>query len=130
MKAHGKAPNPQRRVQAAGFAGVFRRRDPDALSKRHDISCNLIRIWIEKFQAGALDDDAAAADLLQAYEPISHTSPSSAVLPMLPLSWMPGRGGLSDTPSAARSTRGWKTPAEVLDQFLGGQYDAGVATTG
>ncbi|MER9776561.1 transposase [Mesorhizobium sp. M0220] len=34
-----------------------------ALSKRHDISRNLIRIWVEKFQAGA-----AAADLLQAYE--------------------------------------------------------------
>ncbi|MER9083099.1 hypothetical protein [Mesorhizobium sp. M0895] len=39
-----------------------------ALSKRHDISHNLIRIWVEKFQAGALDEDAAAADLLQAYE--------------------------------------------------------------
>jgi transposase-like protein len=39
-----------------------------ALSRRHDISRNLIRIWIEKYQAGALDEDAAAADLLQAYE--------------------------------------------------------------
>ncbi|MER9763968.1 IS30 family transposase [Mesorhizobium sp. M0138] len=29
-----------------------------------------------------------------------------------------------------RKTLGCKTPAEVLDQFLGGQYDAGVATTG
>jgi len=38
------------------------------LSKRHDISRNLIRIWIEKYQAGALDEDAAAADLLQTYE--------------------------------------------------------------
>jgi transposase-like protein len=25
-----------------------------ALAKRHDISRNLIRIWVEKFQAGAL----------------------------------------------------------------------------
>lgn len=25
------------------------------LSKRHDVSCNLIRIWVEKYQAGALD---------------------------------------------------------------------------
>jgi transposase len=39
-----------------------------ALSRRHDISRNLIRVWIEKYQAGALDEDAAAADLLQAYE--------------------------------------------------------------
>jgi IS30 family transposase len=29
-----------------------------------------------------------------------------------------------------RKTLGWKTPAEVLDQFLMGQYDAGVVTTG
>jgi transposase len=39
-----------------------------AFSKRYDISRNLIRIWVEKYQAGALDEDAAAADLLQAYE--------------------------------------------------------------
>lgn len=38
------------------------------LSKRHDISRNLIRIWVEKYQAGALDEDIAAADLLQIYE--------------------------------------------------------------
>ncbi|MDP3781396.1 MAG: IS30 family transposase [Sphingopyxis sp.] len=29
-----------------------------------------------------------------------------------------------------RKTLGWKTPAEALDQFLVGQYKAGVATTG
>lgn len=29
-----------------------------------------------------------------------------------------------------RKTLGWKTPAEVLDLFLVGNYDAGVATTG
>jgi hypothetical protein len=28
----------------------------------------LIRVWVEKYQAGALDEDAVAADLLQAYE--------------------------------------------------------------
>jgi transposase len=38
------------------------------LSNRHDISRQLIRVWVEKYQAGALDEDAAAADLLQAYE--------------------------------------------------------------
>ena len=37
------------------------------LSKRHDLSRNLIRIWVEKYQAGGLDEDVAA-DLLQAYE--------------------------------------------------------------
>jgi transposase len=38
------------------------------LGKRHDLSRNLIRIWIAKYEAGAFDDDAEAADLLQEYE--------------------------------------------------------------
>lgn len=32
------------------------------LSKRHDISRQLIRIWVGKFEAGALDEDVQAAD--------------------------------------------------------------------
>ena len=28
------------------------------LGKRHDLSRNLIRIWIAKYEAGAFDDDA------------------------------------------------------------------------
>ena len=39
-----------------------------ALSKRHDISRQLIRIWVGKFEAGALDDDVQAADFIQEYE--------------------------------------------------------------
>ncbi|KAA8610030.1 transposase [Salipiger aestuarii] len=39
-----------------------------ALGRRHDLSRNLIRIWIEKAEAGALDDDAAAAELMAEYE--------------------------------------------------------------
>ena len=35
------------------------------LAKRHDICRNLIRIWVQKYEAGDLDEDAAAADLLQ-----------------------------------------------------------------
>jgi transposase len=38
------------------------------LSKRHDVSRRLIRIWVGKYEAGALDDDVQAADLLQEYE--------------------------------------------------------------
>lgn len=38
------------------------------LAKRHDISRNLIRIWIEKHDAGAFDDEAATADAIAAYE--------------------------------------------------------------
>lgn len=39
-----------------------------SLATQHDISRNLIRIWVRKFEAGAFDDDAEAADLLQDYE--------------------------------------------------------------
>ncbi len=39
-----------------------------ALSKRHDISRQRIRIWVGKFEVGALDDDVQAADLIQEYE--------------------------------------------------------------
>ena len=38
------------------------------LAKRHDISRNLIRIWIQKHDAGAFEDDAIAADAIEAYE--------------------------------------------------------------
>src|SRR5271168_1274866 len=36
------------------------------LSKRHDISRQLIRVWVSKYEAGALDDDVQAADLYEA----------------------------------------------------------------
>jgi transposase len=39
-----------------------------ALGRRHDLSRNLIRIWIEKAEAGLLDQDMASAELLSEYE--------------------------------------------------------------
>lgn len=39
-----------------------------SLARRHDLSRNLIRIWIQKVEAGAFDDEAAAADTIEAYE--------------------------------------------------------------
>jgi transposase-like protein len=36
-----------------------------SLARRHDPSRNLIRIWVRKYEAGALDEDTAAAALLQ-----------------------------------------------------------------
>ena len=38
------------------------------LAKRHDLSRNLVRLWVQKYEAGALDEDAAAADMIQQYE--------------------------------------------------------------
>lgn len=37
-------------------------------AKQHDLSRNLIRIWVDRYEAGAFDDDEQAADLLQVYE--------------------------------------------------------------
>src|ERR1700709_865912 len=37
-------------------------------SKRHDVSRQLIRIWVGEFEAGAWDEDVQAADLIQEYE--------------------------------------------------------------
>src|SRR2546430_8295223 len=41
---------------------------PHALAKRHSISRNLIKIWVAKYEAGGLDSDTAAADVLADYE--------------------------------------------------------------
>jgi len=38
------------------------------LAKHHDVSRNLIRIWVRKYEQGAFDDDAQAADMIQEYE--------------------------------------------------------------
>ena len=37
---------------------------PHALAKSHSISRNLIKIWVAKYEAGGLDSDTAAADVL------------------------------------------------------------------
>ena len=39
-----------------------------SLGRRHDLSRNLIRIWIEKAEAGLLDQDMASAERLGEYE--------------------------------------------------------------
>lgn len=39
------------------------------LAKRHDVSRNVIRLWIARYEAeGELDDDTTAGDLLQDYK--------------------------------------------------------------
>jgi transposase len=39
-----------------------------ALARRHDVSRNLIRVWVKKLEVGAFDEEARAADLLPEYE--------------------------------------------------------------
>lgn len=38
------------------------------LAKRHAISRNLIRLWVDKYEAGTFDDEEATANILQQYE--------------------------------------------------------------
>ena len=38
------------------------------LARRHELSRTLIRIWVDKYEAGTFDEDAAAACTLQEYE--------------------------------------------------------------
>jgi len=38
------------------------------LAKRHEISRTLIHVWLAKHEAGVLDSDTAAADMLADYE--------------------------------------------------------------
>ena len=38
------------------------------LAKRHDLSRQLIRVWVQRYEAGTLNEDAQAAELLQEYE--------------------------------------------------------------
>src|SRR5919109_1056076 len=38
------------------------------LAKKHDVTRNLIRIWVAKYEAGEFDEDVEAADRLQEYE--------------------------------------------------------------
>lgn len=35
------------------------------MAKRHDLARNLIHVWIERYEAGAFDEDTAVADLIQ-----------------------------------------------------------------
>ena len=37
------------------------------LARRHDLSRTLIRIWVDKYEAGAFDEDAEAAGTIQEY---------------------------------------------------------------
>ena len=54
----------KRQIVAEYLAG----KSAHVLGRRHDLSRNLIRIWVEKAGAGQLDQEVVAADLLGAYE--------------------------------------------------------------
>jgi transposase-like protein len=67
-KPHGQAAHPLDRVQTAGRSGYLGGETLYGLAKRHEISRTLIRVWLAKHEAGVLDSDTAAADMLADYE--------------------------------------------------------------
>ena len=72
IDAHGKTPNPQHRLQAPSRAGgpqeYLAGETLHGLARRHELSRTLIRIWVDKYEAGAFDEDAEAASTIQEYE--------------------------------------------------------------
>src|SRR4249919_1811891 len=67
-KADGQAPLLQHRVQRQVAQEFIAGETLHGLAKRHDISRNLIRVWVARYEGGAFDEDARAADLIQEYE--------------------------------------------------------------
>ncbi len=62
-EAHGQAPHPQRRVQASGRPGVPGGETLHGLSNRHDLSRNLIRIWVDKYGSDSISMTFSATSL-------------------------------------------------------------------
>ena len=63
-ESHGQAPHPALSSSVRSPENTLGAR-PHALAKRHDLSRNLVRIWVAKYEAGAFEDDVIAAGLLQ-----------------------------------------------------------------
>jgi len=72
MQAHAETPIPsvafKRQVAGEDRAGATLHGLALRWGPGHDLARNLIRIWVARYEAGAFDDDAKAADLPQASE--------------------------------------------------------------
>lgn len=68
MEVHGPRPLPQHRTQAPSGPGLPGRETLRSLACQHDLSRSLIRIWKQKFEAGAFGDEAIAANKIEAHE--------------------------------------------------------------
>ncbi|MFO1046941.1 MAG: hypothetical protein U1E52_03440 [Geminicoccaceae bacterium] len=61
------SPAARRRASARLVAVAAARRLPSRISTTsEDANRNPIRVWVAKYEAGAFDDDATAADVIQA----------------------------------------------------------------
>ena len=48
------------------------------LARRHDLSRTLIRIWVDKYEAGAFDEDVEAASIKSGLVPCTPSSAGTA----------------------------------------------------
>ena len=58
MEAHDEAPIPWRQFKRQVAQEFLSGETLHGLAKRHDISRNLIRVWVEKYEAGVFADEA------------------------------------------------------------------------
>jgi transposase-like protein len=72
------------------------------LAQRHDVSRNLIRIWVSKYEQGAFDEDAQAADLIQQYEARIAALERLVGKPALELEFL--KGALKNAPRSRSDT--------------------------
>jgi len=70
--------------------------------RRLDMSRNLIRIWIEKSEAGALEEDATAAEMLSDYQ--ARIRAASLRRPTSLRCWRAGKSGSAWTAKALGAT--------------------------
>lgn len=68
VKAHGKAPHSQHRVQRQVAQEFITGETLHGLAKRHDVSRNLIRIWVRKIRSRRLRRRCSRRRLIQEYE--------------------------------------------------------------
>jgi transposase len=89
------------------------------LAKRHDICRNLIRVWVQKYEAGAFDEDAVAADLVQQYEARIAALERLVGKQALELEFL--KGALKSAPRPKNAT----TSVTVCPRVSASQRDAG-----
>ena len=93
------------------------------LARRHDVSRNLIRIWVSKLEAGAFDEDVEAAGLLQEFEAKISALERLVGRQALEIEFLKGAlkftarcraSGPPSTPPAASPRRPSRTPAKAI----------------
>ena len=89
------------------------------LSRRHDISRNLVRLWVKKFEAGEFDEDAVAVDLVQQYEARIAALERLVGKQALEIEFLKGAHKLADRRRSAPTSAVVGSPASASPQDAG-----------